>query len=64
MARVFTEVLLEDAEFPIAGQPAYTYFLTLTMEEAATAYEQIYDLPFWDRPRDFMERMGMDGRVA
>jgi hypothetical protein len=27
MARVFTEVLLGDAEFPIAGQPAYTYCL-------------------------------------
>ncbi len=64
MARILTEVLLGDAEFPIVDTPAYTYFTALSLDEATDAYEQIYELPRYHRPRDFMERMGMDGRIA
>lgn len=64
VARILAHSLLGDAEFPIGGIPAYTYFTSLSYEDATSEYWQLWELPDHDRPRDFMERMGLDGRVA
>lgn len=64
MAKALTETLLGDPDFMIGDVPAYSYFTVLDLDSAHTAYEQIYLLEEGDRPRDFMERLGLDGRDA
>ena len=62
VARAMTRLLLgdPDAVLPNSGTPVYSYFATMTLEDALEEFDQIYKLNEGDRLRDLMERMGED----
>lgn len=50
-----------DAELP-GGMKVSDYFTGMDFDEALEEYDQVYNLPEWDRHRDLMERSDTDGR--